>query len=122
MLLIMLAVLPAQGQSRMTRQEYIEKYKDAAIHAMKTHGIPASITLAQGCLESGDGNSDLAVKANNHFGIKCHNDWKGPTYYKKTTTPASPVSGNTATRPSHSKTTPTSCGTGTGMPFCLTWK
>ena len=50
---------------------------------MKTHGIPASITLAQGCLESANGNSDLAVRANNHFGIKCHNDWKGPTYYKK---------------------------------------
>jgi LysM repeat protein len=50
---------------------------------MKTHGIPASITLAQGCLESGDGLSDLAVEANNHFGIKCHKDWTGPTYYKK---------------------------------------
>ena len=83
MLLIMLAVLPVQGQTQMTRQEYIDKYKDAAIQAMKTHGIPASITLAQGCLESANGNSDLAVRANNHFGIKCHNDWKGPTYYKK---------------------------------------
>lgn len=50
---------------------------------MKTHGIPASITLAQGCLESGDGNSELATKANNHFGIKCHRDWKGKSYYKK---------------------------------------
>ncbi len=67
---------------RITRQEYIDTYKDAAIEAMRTHGIPASITLAQGCLESGDGNSDLATKANNHFGIKCHKDWKGPTYYK----------------------------------------
>ena len=81
--ILLLAVLPGYGQQRLTRQEYIDKYKDAAIQAMKTHGIPASITLAQGCLESGDGNSDLAVKANNHFGIKCHNDWKGPTYYKK---------------------------------------
>ncbi len=72
--------LPAQ---KITRQEYIELYKDAAIEAMRTHGIPASITLAQGCLESGDGNSDLATKANNHFGIKCHKDWNGPTYYKK---------------------------------------
>ena len=80
-ILLLLAALPGYGQQ--TREEYIEKYKDAAIHAMKTHGIPASITLAQGCLESGDGNSDLAVKANNHFGIKCHNDWKGQTYYKK---------------------------------------
>ena len=80
-ILLLLAALPGYGQQ--TREEYIEKYKDAAIHAMKTHGIPASITLAQGCLESADGNSDLAVRANNHFGIKCHNDWKGPTYYKK---------------------------------------
>lgn len=80
-ILLLFAVLPGYGQQ--TREEYIEKYKDAAIHAMKTHGIPASITLAQGCLESADGNSDLAVRANNHFGIKCHNDWKGPTYYKK---------------------------------------
>lgn len=68
---------------RITRAQYIETYKDAAIASMKSHGIPASITLAQGCLESGDGNSDLAVKANNHFGIKCHKDWDGPTYYKK---------------------------------------
>lgn len=68
---------------KITRAQYIEMYKDAAIASMKSHGIPASITLAQGCLESGDGNSDLAVKANNHFGIKCHNDWRGPTYYKK---------------------------------------
>ena len=82
-IILLLAVLPGYGQQRMTRQEYIDRYKDAAIQYMKTHGIPASITLAQGCLESADGNSDLAVKANNHFGIKCHNDWKGPTYYKK---------------------------------------
>ena len=83
MLLIALTVPNAHGQSRMTRQEYIDKYKETAMEAMRTHGIPASITLAQGCLESGDGNSDLAIKANNHFGIKCHNDWKGQTYYKK---------------------------------------
>ena len=81
-LLLTMTAMTASGQ-KMTRNEYIDKYKDAAIEAMKTHGIPASITLAQGCLESGDGNSDLAVKANNHFGIKCHNDWKGKTYYKK---------------------------------------
>lgn len=72
----------AFGQ-RITRSQYIETYKDAAIASMKSHGIPASITLAQGCLESGDGNSDLAVKANNHFGIKCHKDWNGAEYYKK---------------------------------------
>lgn len=75
--------VPAYGQHMLSREEYIEKYKETAMENMRTHGIPASITLAQACLESGNGNSDLAVKANNHFGIKCHNDWKGQTYYKK---------------------------------------
>lgn len=60
-------------------EQYIEKWKDVAMNQMLTHGIPASITLSQGILESGFGNSKLAVKANNHFGIKCH-DWKGDTY------------------------------------------
>lgn len=73
----------AFGQRSEARLVYIDKYKDIAIAKMKSHGIPASITLAQGCLESGDGRSDLAVKANNHFGIKCHKDWEGPSYYKK---------------------------------------
>lgn len=62
----------------LTRKEYIEKYKDLAIREMERTGIPASITLAQGLLESGNGNSTLARKANNHFGIKCH-DWVGPS-------------------------------------------
>jgi LysM repeat protein len=61
---------------RLTREMYIEKYKDAAINEMNRAGIPASITLAQGILESDNGNSILARKANNHFGIKCH-DWTG---------------------------------------------
>lgn len=61
---------------RMTRDQYIEKYKDPAISEMNRAGIPASITLAQGVLESDNGNSTLARKANNHFGIKCH-DWTG---------------------------------------------
>ncbi|MCK0179843.1 glucosaminidase domain-containing protein [Flavobacteriaceae bacterium S0862] len=56
--------------------EYIAFYKDIAIAEMKQYGIPASITLAQGILESGSGRGRLAVKANNHFGIKCH-DWEG---------------------------------------------
>ena len=47
---------------------------------MNRSGVPASITLAQGMLESGYGNSELARKANNHFGIKCHSKWKGPIY------------------------------------------
>jgi LysM repeat protein len=59
---------------------YIEKYKDAAIADMKKYGVPASITLAQGLFESDCGNSDLAKIANNHFGIKCHKEWKGETF------------------------------------------
>lgn len=62
------------------REAYIKKYKATAVKKMKEHGIPASITLAQGILESGSGKSSLAVKANNHFGIKCHKDWAGKTY------------------------------------------
>lgn len=62
--------------------DYIQKYYKIAIRHMLTYKIPASITLAQGILESGSGRSTLAVKANNHFGIKCKNDYTGPTYYK----------------------------------------
>lgn len=65
----------------MTRQQYIDKYKDEAIYQMKKYKIPASITLAQGILESADGNSELAQKSNNHFGIKCHSDWDGDRVY-----------------------------------------
>lgn len=63
------------------RLEYIQKYKPLAIEEMKTYKIPASIKLAQATLESADGTSTLAVKANNHFGIKCHREWDGPTVY-----------------------------------------
>ncbi|RXM48604.1 glucosaminidase domain-containing protein [Flavobacterium sp. YO12] len=56
---------------------YVLQYKDIAIGNMKTYGIPASIILAQGILESGAGRGDLALEANNHFGIKCHKDWLG---------------------------------------------
>ena len=58
---------------------YIAQYKDVAMGNMKSYGIPASIILAQGILESGAGNGDLALTANNHFGIKCHVDWIGET-------------------------------------------
>jgi LysM repeat protein len=68
------------AHNRMSQADYIAKYKDEAIKEMKRSGVPASITLAQGILESGNGNSSLARKANNHFGIKCHSDWDGPTY------------------------------------------
>ena len=62
---------------RMTPQEYIEKYKDIAIEEMHRSGVPASITLAQGILETESGNSDLVQRSNNHFGIKCKSDWQG---------------------------------------------
>jgi len=75
------AILRAQpAEYKMTKQEYIEKYKEDAIKEMLMNKIPASIILAQGMLESGNGNSALAVYANNHFGIKCHLDWQGNTF------------------------------------------
>ncbi|NQX41992.1 Flagellum-specific peptidoglycan hydrolase FlgJ [Pedobacter steynii] len=65
-----------------TTLNYIETFKAVAIEEMNTYGIPASITLAQGIIESGSGNSSLAKYANNHFGIKCTSEWKGKAYYK----------------------------------------
>lgn len=76
---LILTALAAQAQ-RITPEEYIQTYKDIAIQEMRDHGIPASITLAQGLLESGAGNSALAREAKNHFGIKCHKGWTGATY------------------------------------------
>jgi LysM repeat protein len=61
---------------------YIDQYKDIAIKEMKRTGIPASITLAQGIVESNSGESNLALNFNNHFGIKCKTDWKGLTTYQ----------------------------------------
>lgn len=60
------------------QKRYISKYADLAVEEMRRSGVPASITLAQGLLESRAGQSDLAVKGNNHFGIKCHSNWNGP--------------------------------------------
>lgn len=77
-LLVFLVQLAQAAGKRQTTEEYIAKYSDIAVREMKKHGIPASITLAQGILESDAGNSRLATKANNHFGIKKH-DWTGPT-------------------------------------------
>ena len=61
-------------------QDYFDQYKDVAIEQMQKYRIPASITLAQGVLESGAGRSELATRANNHFGIKC-NGWTGRKSY-----------------------------------------
>lgn len=68
-------------QQQFTREEYIQKYYPLAISEMERSGIPASITLAQGCWESQNGNSVLATEGNNHFGIKCKSDWKGKKIY-----------------------------------------
>jgi LysM repeat protein len=70
-----------QSKNRISVEDYISQYKDIAINEMKRSGIPASITLAQGMLESDNGNSRLARNAKNHFGIKCH-DWNGKGFYQ----------------------------------------
>jgi len=82
------AVTVKAGESRIpeiknhTAVTYIERFRDIAIREMNNSGIPASITLAQGILESGNGNSELAIEGNNHFGIKCTPEWKGKTMLK----------------------------------------
>jgi flagellum-specific peptidoglycan hydrolase FlgJ len=78
---ILFVALSAVAQVRQTREEYVEKYKAIAIAHMERYGIPASITMAQGILESDCGNSKLARSSNNHFGIKCKKSWKGDRVY-----------------------------------------
>lgn len=77
---ILMSVQGATAQ-RLTPEQYISKYKDIAISEMKRMGIPAAITLAQGILESENGNSELVLRSNNHFGIKCKNTWTGAVVY-----------------------------------------
>ena len=71
----------SHAQVRQTREEYIDKYKAIAVAHMERYGIPASITMAQGILESDCGNSLLSMKSNNHFGIKCKRNWTGEKVY-----------------------------------------
>lgn len=79
-LLTIFVCLVLQAQTRNKQYEsYIKQYRDLAVKEMKKYRIPASITLAQGLLESGAGQSTLARKSNNHFGIKCGSDWRGKT-------------------------------------------
>lgn len=66
---------------RSPQEIYVEQFASLAVEEMYRSGVPASITLAQGLLESRYGLSELAVKGNNHFGIKCHNNWKGKKMY-----------------------------------------
>ena len=79
-LILIISCLTLQAQTRNKQYEdYIKKYRELAVEEMKKYHIPASITLAQGLLESGAGQSSLARKSNNHFGIKCGGDWTGKT-------------------------------------------
>ena len=81
--LFVLMAASASGQMKWNAQyqHYIDQYKDVAIEQMHRWGVPASITLAQGVLESGAGRSLLTRQGNNHFGIKCHG-WTGGTFYQ----------------------------------------
>ena len=75
-------ILEATTRVKVTTEmvlKYIEEYKEIAKEDMKRYGIPASIILGQGILESGAGTGPLCIKANNHFGIKCHKEWSGPS-------------------------------------------
>jgi len=78
--LILLSHVSFAEELVISRSEYISSWKFVAIEQMNLHGIPASITMAQGILESGNGNSKLAKEGKNHFGIKCHG-WEGDKMY-----------------------------------------
>ena len=82
-LLFFIATLAEAATQRKipSYEKYIKTYSALAIEQQKKYKIPASITLAQGLLESGAGQSDLARRSNNHFGIKCHSDWRGGRVY-----------------------------------------
>jgi len=85
-ILLLLTVIISLGLSAQARwnyqyQQYINQYKDLAIEQMLRYHIPASITLAQGLLESRAGLSTMTIRSNNHFGIKCHG-WTGGTFYQ----------------------------------------
>ncbi len=67
--------------AQKTAEQYIAEFSQMAVREMKRSGVPASITLAQGILESASGNSRLAKEGNNHFGIKCHSSWTGAKIY-----------------------------------------
>lgn len=79
--ILSLLVFSIASAQRISVKEYINTYKDIAIREMKRVGIPASITIAQGILETESGNSDLVTRSNNHFGIKCKNTWTGASVF-----------------------------------------
>ncbi|MBQ9426628.1 MAG: glucosaminidase domain-containing protein [Paludibacteraceae bacterium] len=82
--IVFLGLLSMATEAQTLQQsylDYIARFRATAVLHQTAHGIPASITLAQGLLESGAGQSELARNANNHFGIKCTSDWQGATYH-----------------------------------------
>ena len=81
-LILVASLAPCLCAGQNAQQSYIEQYAPLAVAEMQRTGVPASITLAQALLESGAGRSDLAILAHNHFGLKCHEEWKGETFYK----------------------------------------
>lgn len=83
LLLLSISCIAITGfsQKRLTRGEYLTIYAPIAVKEMQRTGIPASITLAQACLESDNGNSILTLEGKNHFGIKCHSTWEGKKLY-----------------------------------------
>ena len=105
-MLVLVGAILAVSADKSPQEKYIAKYSATAVREMYRTGVPASITLAQGLLESRYGQSELASKGNNHFGIKCH-DWKG------TMTAGTSVSGCTARPMKVSATTVISCVIGT---------
>lgn len=76
-----LSIFLKLNAQKITQSQYIDSFKSIAISEMLRSGVPAAITLAQGILESESGNSELAIKANNHFGIKCKEEWTGEKMY-----------------------------------------
>lgn len=80
-LFVLILILGLGAKAQSVTEAYIEKWYKTAIAEMQEYGIPASITMAQAILESGSGQSYLAKKGKNHFGIKCHSDWKGKKVY-----------------------------------------
>lgn len=83
MIIVLMGLSVLLSASEDKSKNYIATYKDIAISEMHRTGIPASIKLAQGLLESGAGQSTLAREANNHFGIKCGGSWEGETFYRE---------------------------------------
>lgn len=81
LLLLLISTAAFAQRKNASYQKYIDKYSSLAVEHQRKYAIPASITLAQGILESGAGQSKLARESNNHFGIKCHSDWKGQRSY-----------------------------------------